>query len=126
GVRGALALAAGLAGCTGGNSDYPITSPPGGLDASGAMGDAGPDAAPDAPAAAIDARPDAAVPTADLSLAISDAPDPVAASSIVIYTIDVTNHGELDAKNVVVTQRLPSGNVQFQTASGIGWSCSAA
>src|SRR5262249_28386172 len=75
--------------------------------------------------AAVDSAIDASPTAADLSLTITDSPDPVAASATLTYTIDVTNRGGLDATNVVVTQRLPSGNVAFQTAAGIGWICNA-
>src|SRR5262249_24293949 len=97
----------------------------GGMDAaidshvSDAMSDAGVDAA-------SDASPDAPPHGAELSIAITGAPDPVAASSTLTYTIDVTTHGDLDATNVVVTERLPSGNAASQNAPGIGWTCNPA
>lgn len=118
-----LLLIAGLAACSGGGSDYPIPHPgdvdaavdsQGGPHADAALGDAMPDA-----------PPDAAPLGAELSIALTATPDPVAASATLTYTIDVTNHGTLDAADVVVTQRLPPGNVQYQSASGIGWTCSA-
>jgi uncharacterized repeat protein (TIGR01451 family) len=134
-VRIAL-FTTGLAAC-GGGSDFPITPPavpdaavdadvdghPGrdAPPADGAPADARVDAAP-----AVDAPPHDAPPGADLAIAISDRPDPVAASSTLTYTIDIDNLGELDAADVTVTQRLPGGNVQYQTATGIGWACSAA
>jgi uncharacterized repeat protein (TIGR01451 family) len=115
-VLGAWVLAVASLACSGGD-DFPIKQNP-----------TEPDAAVDAPAPGDDALFDAmsdAPPSnaAELSIAINDSPDPVAASSTLTYTLDVTNHGGLDAKNVTVTQRLPSGNVSFQTATGIGWIC---
>lgn len=116
-----VALAAPLAlvgagACAGNDDDYQVLQPPG--------QDAGVDG-PSGDSAPADARPDASPDVADLSIAITDAPDPVAASSTLTYTIDVTNHGGLDAANVVVTHRLPPGNVAFQSATGIGWTCGA-
>jgi uncharacterized repeat protein (TIGR01451 family) len=123
--RAWLLAAAGVAACSSGNGDYPIMQPPD-IDAP-----AGADARTDTPGdAAADAMHDAGVDAsligADLAITITDAPDPVAASATLSYTIDVTNRGGLDAHAVVVTQRLPPGNVAFQSATGIGWTCSAA
>lgn len=123
-----VGLAAWLTACSGGGSDFPVT--PG-------SGDAAVDTAPpvdavglDAaipPDALADAPPDgAAVTGAELAVSISDAPAPVAASATLTYSIHVTNDGALDATGVVVTQRLPPGDVAFQSATGIGWSCNAA
>jgi uncharacterized repeat protein (TIGR01451 family) len=114
-------LLVGLAACSGAGSDYPITQP-GNADAA-VDSHAGGDATSDAMA---DAAPDAPPHGAELAITITGAPDPVAASSTLTYTIDVTNQGALDAQNVTVTQRLPSGNVQYQSANGIGWTCNAA
>ncbi|HEY6173471.1 MAG TPA: hypothetical protein VIX73_03465 [Kofleriaceae bacterium] len=120
----ATPLMLGLAACSGAGSDYPIGQP-GGIDAAvdGHVVDAMADAIADAHS---DAPPDAPPHGAELSIAITGAPDPVAASSTLTYTINVINHGDLDATNVVVIQRLPSGNVSYQTATGIGWTCNAA
>jgi uncharacterized repeat protein (TIGR01451 family) len=118
-VPGACVLAVAVVACSGGGSDYPIMQPmsDGGVDAP--AGDAASDATTDAP---IDAPANAA----ELSIALTDSPDPVAASATLTYTLDVTNHGGRDAEDVVVTQRLPSGNIAFQSATGIGWTCNAA
>ncbi len=62
----------------------------------------------------------------DLALALSASPSPVAAQSTLTYTLDVANLGPRDATNLVVTNRLPDGNVSFQSATGIGWTCSQA
>jgi uncharacterized repeat protein (TIGR01451 family) len=70
-----------------------------------------------------DAPPDAPATGADLSIAVHASPAPVDLSSTLTYTIDVENHGALEASDVVVTQRLPAGNVAFQSATGIDWTC---
>src|SRR5690348_5938051 len=95
---------AALVACTSKN-DYGIPQP------------GGDDAAIDTPMtdASVDARPDASPNVADLDITLTGAPDPVAASATLTYTIDVTNHGGLDASNVTVSQRLPPGNVTFQS-----------
>jgi uncharacterized repeat protein (TIGR01451 family) len=112
-VAAPLALAA----CAGSDNDYDVLQP-GGADAGvdGSSRDARP----------ADAAPDASPNVADLAIELAGTPDPVAASSTLTYTIDVTNHGGLDAEDIVVTQRLPAGNVAFVSAAGIGWSCNAA
>lgn len=106
-----------LAACAGRDDDYDVLQP-GGADAS--VDGSSTDSAP------ADAAPDASPDVADLAIAIGGSPDPVPASSNLTYTLDVTNHGGLDAADIVVTQRLPAGNVAFQSATGIGWTCSAA
>lgn len=62
---------------------------------------------------------------ADLALSISDNPDPAVAAGIVTYTLGVQNQGPNAAVNVSVSDPLPPG-VTYQSASGSGWSCSAA
>lgn len=112
-------VAVGSFACTGDGDDFPIKQNPNDPDAAV-------DSSPPDDGGATDAAPaDAPSNAAELSIAITDSPDPVAASSTLTYTLDVTNHGGLDASNVTVTQRLPSGNVAFQTATGIGWTCTA-
>jgi uncharacterized repeat protein (TIGR01451 family) len=111
-----------LAGCGGGGDGYDVLQP-NGHDAQDAI-DAR--AGNDASTLVIDASLDGSPSGADLSIEITGAPAPVAASSTLTYTIDVTNHGGLDAGGITVTLRLPPGNVAFQTAIGIGWTCSAA
>ena len=92
-VRAPLLLTVGLAACSGGGSDYPL-SPTGGADAAidaGLAPEGGlPDASAGAPDATLDARPDARPTGADLSIAITDSPDPVAASSALTYKIAVS------------------------------------
>ena len=46
---------------------------------------------------------------ADLSLAMSDSPDPVAPGQTLTYTLNVTNRGGLTAGGVTLTDRLPKG-----------------
>jgi uncharacterized repeat protein (TIGR01451 family) len=128
-VCAALLLTVGLAACSGGGSDFPTT--PGGGDAAvdtGVPGDAAdPDAVTIPPDAMTDASLDGPAMTgAELSIAITSTPDPVAASATLTYAINVTNGGLFDATGVMVTQRLPPGDVAFQSATGIGWSCNAA
>jgi uncharacterized repeat protein (TIGR01451 family) len=121
-VPGAGVLAVAVVACSGGSDDYPIMQPMSDGSVDSPSGDAATDAASDA---TTDAPIDAPANTAELSIDLADSPDPVAASATLTYTLDVTNHGALDAEDVVVTQRLPSGNVAFQSATGIGWTCNA-
>ena len=53
--------------------------------------------------------------SADLEVAIVDSPDPVMAGIRITYAITITNHGPLDASDVVVADTLPSG-VTFVSA----------
>ncbi len=60
---------------------------------------------------------------ADLSLTISDSPDPVLTGAALTYTIKVHNAGPDPATNTVVTDALPGG-VSFVSATASGGSCS--
>jgi uncharacterized repeat protein (TIGR01451 family) len=60
---------------------------------------------------------------ADLSLTISESPDPVATGSVLTYTIKIHNAGPDPATNTVVTDALPAG-VSFASATSSGASCS--
>ena len=103
--------------CSKSDTDYPLVPP--GVD--GGNRDGG-----QVDARHADARVDApSADSTDLSIALAAVPNPVAANSTLTYTINVTNHGPNDAENVTVTDRLPDGNVQFQSVSGIGWTCIA-
>jgi uncharacterized repeat protein (TIGR01451 family) len=62
---------------------------------------------------------------ADLSLTISDSPDPVTGLQPLTYDLAVSNAGPSAAKSVVVSDRLPAG-VVFQSAGGSGWACTEA
>ena len=59
----------------------------------------------------------------DLSIAKSDAPDPVKAGEELTYTVNVTKNGSSDVASVEVTDTLPAGTA-FVSASGTGWTCS--
>ena len=61
----------------------------------------------------------AAVDPADLSLNLSDSPDPVATGATLTYSIKVHNAGPDAATNTSVTNSLPGG-VSFLTASASG------
>jgi uncharacterized repeat protein (TIGR01451 family) len=115
-----LVFVASLQGC-GSSSSGDYMGPPGGGD-SGALVDA-PGSTEDARGAS-DARPlDAAVAGADLAITITGSPTPVDLSSTLTYRLDVTNHGDIEAADVVVTQNVPAGNVEFLSAEGIDWTC---
>jgi uncharacterized repeat protein (TIGR01451 family) len=60
---------------------------------------------------------------ADLSLTISDSPDPVLTGGSLTYTIKVHNAGPDQATNTVVTDGLPGG-VSFVSATATGGTCS--
>jgi uncharacterized repeat protein (TIGR01451 family) len=60
--------------------------------------------------------------SADLSIAIADAPDPVDIGAPLVYTLSVTNAGPDPADGVRVISSLPPGAV-FVSATGAGWSC---
>jgi len=62
------------------------------------------------------------IPMADLSIVKSDAPDPVNAAGVLVYTLSVTNAGPDSATNVTVTDTLPSG-VTYVNAVGTDWTC---
>jgi uncharacterized repeat protein (TIGR01451 family) len=49
-----------------------------------------------------------AVPEADLSLALSDAPDPVAQGGALTYTILIANHGPATSPGMTVVETLPA------------------
>ena len=60
---------------------------------------------------------------ADLSLTLSDAPDPVTGTNLLSYTLGVANVGPGTARSVSVVHTLPSG-VTFDSGEGAFWSCS--
>ena len=72
------------------------------------------DRAPSASAQAID--------PADLSVSISDSPDPVATGATLTYSIRVRNTGPDPATNAVLTDSLPSG-VTFVSAAPSAGDC---
>lgn len=61
-------------------------------------------------------------PPADLALAKSDSPDPVAVKAALTYTLTVTNSGPSPATDVTLTDRLPEDSV-FVSATPSGGSC---
>ena len=61
----------------------------------------------------------ATIDPADLSLNLSDSPDPVSTGSTLTYAIKIHNAGPDDATNTSVTNSLPGG-VSFVTASASG------
>ncbi len=62
--------------------------------------------------------------SADLSVALLDAPDPVGGLGSLLYTINVNNAGPSSASGLSVVHTLPAG-VTFSSATGTGWTCSA-
>ena len=61
-------------------------------------------------------------PVSDLALTLTDAPDPVAVSNSLTYTISVLNRGPSHATALTVTDRLPPG-VRFVSAVSSNGSC---
>jgi uncharacterized repeat protein (TIGR01451 family) len=59
---------------------------------------------------------------ADLTLTLSDSPDPVTGTTPLTYTIAVSNTGPDTASSLSVTHTLPAG-VAFDSAVGSGWTC---
>ncbi len=72
----------------------------------------------------VDATPpfEVQLAEADLSLRLTDAPDPVKSGSNLTYTIVVTNAGPSDATGVSVVDTLPS-NVSFRSVAASQGSC---
>ncbi|MEA2344659.1 MAG: trimeric autotransporter adhesin [Thermoanaerobaculia bacterium] len=63
------------------------------------------------------------VPTANLAVTNSDAPDPVNSGGTITYTQSITNNGPDAAANANITESIGSG-VTFQSiAAPAGWSC---
>jgi len=65
------------------------------------------------------------VSDADLSLAITDTPDPAGMNDNVTYALQVTNLGPSPATTVTLTNTLPAA-ATFVSASGSGWTCNQA
>ena len=61
--------------------------------------------------------------SADLSITVTDAVDPVAPGGSETYTVTVTDLGPSAATALTVTNTLPAGST-FTSASGTGWTCS--
>jgi uncharacterized delta-60 repeat protein/uncharacterized repeat protein (TIGR01451 family) len=62
-------------------------------------------------------------PSADLSVAVHDTPDPVSPGEVLTYQVGVTNHGPGAAAAMIVTNIL-SPNVAFVSAASTAGSCS--
>jgi len=62
--------------------------------------------------------------SADLGVTLADAPDPVAAGSTLVYTINATNTGPLIANTAVLSDTLPTGTSFVSLTSASGWTCS--
>jgi uncharacterized repeat protein (TIGR01451 family) len=73
-------------------------------------------------ALAFAASGSAAPGSADLRIAKTDSPDPVAAGSVLNYAIEVDNLGPNAATGVTVTDQLPK-NVDFVSATASGGQC---
>ena len=61
--------------------------------------------------------------SADLSVAVTDSPDPVQAGSNLTYTITVANAGPSVAASVTLADTLPVGTTFVSLSSPGGWSC---
>lgn len=61
---------------------------------------------------------------ADLTLDVTDSPDPVVAGSNLTYAVTLTNGGPSAATTSVLTDTLPAGTTFVSLASPAGWSCS--
>ncbi|HYH68769.1 MAG TPA: Calx-beta domain-containing protein [Urbifossiella sp.] len=64
---------------------------------------------------------DELVPHADLSVVVSDLPDPVVAGTELTYTITVHRAGPSDARNVTLADVLPAGTTFVSFAAPAGW-----
>jgi uncharacterized repeat protein (TIGR01451 family) len=64
--------------------------------------------------------------SADLSVILTDFPDPVARGALLDYSIGVQNSGPDPASNASLTTSIPAGTTfhQLITQPGSGWSCS--
>jgi uncharacterized repeat protein (TIGR01451 family) len=68
--------------------------------------------------------PTTIVSVADLSLTMTDSPDPVSLGGRVMYSLTVVNGGPTTANAVNVSVQLAAGTT-FDNAGGNGWSCGA-
>jgi uncharacterized repeat protein (TIGR01451 family) len=65
----------------------------------------------------------ATIPSVDLVLNLTDAPDPVPATGLITYGITVANDGDVGASGVQFTLDVPA-NARFVDAAGTGATCS--
>lgn len=77
--------------------------------------------APTGPTAPVTVTPSEA--SADLSVSMSDVPDPVTVNLPVAYAVTTTNHGPDPASGVTLTDTIPAGTA-FQSASWSQGTCS--
>ena len=61
--------------------------------------------------------------SADLSVSITDAPDPVLAGANLTYTITLANAGPSSAATVTLADTLPAGTTFVSLSSPGGWTC---
>ncbi|MEO7433176.1 MAG: ExeM/NucH family extracellular endonuclease [Dokdonella sp.] len=61
---------------------------------------------------------------ADLTLDVTDSPDPVVAGSNLTYAVTLTNGGPSAATTAVLTDTLPTGTTFVSLTAPAGWSCS--
>ncbi len=66
-----------------------------------------------------------AVNASDMTLAIVDSPDPVAAGANYSYTVTATNNGPAPATSQTVSFPVPAGACIRSAPTGGGWSCTA-
>lgn len=65
------------------------------------------------------------VPSADLSVTITDTPDPVVAGELLTYTVTATNNGPGTANDVAIQLPLPAGTNLASADGGTGGICNA-
>ncbi len=63
------------------------------------------------------------VTAADLSVTLTDAPDPVAPGATLTYTITAANAGPSNAAAAVLSTNLPTGTTFVSMTAPAGWSC---
>lgn len=63
--------------------------------------------------------------SADLSISVTDAPDPVSAGAQLTYTIVATNSGPSNANQVEITTTIPANATFVSLTAASGWTCSA-
>ncbi|MBK8069170.1 MAG: IPTL-CTERM sorting domain-containing protein [Rhodanobacteraceae bacterium] len=66
------------------------------------------------------------IASADLSISLTDTPDPVIAGTQLTYVATLTNAGPSDAQDAMITLPLPAGTSFVSAAASAGGSCNAA
>lgn len=61
--------------------------------------------------------------SADLSVTVTDSPDPVGAGNTITYSITVANAGPTVAASAAMTDTLPAGTTFASLVTPAGWSC---